>query len=284
MAISIINGASGNSSGYNNNIVISKPSGVINGDMLVAIIGCAGSQAGMSLSGWTRIIEVDKGSLDRSINVFYKIITNAAGEPSSYNFQHNSNAVMQGQILVLRGANITLPTFFKQGQSDDEPIGSNGQTPALSNPSYSSILVVSAITSNDTISINSSWGTVGGSPTLAKTLDIAPNSGSSRYVKLGVAVAVTGTGTKGGYTWPLVGGGTNADEMGLTFGILAATGGGGGGSCTCNAICDNVDLQDKINTTRNVCICDSHCNCDPGDCGCDGECPSDDYYYYYYYP
>jgi hypothetical protein len=44
-----------------------------------------------------------------------------------------------------------------------------------------------------------------------------------------------------------------------------------------------IDLQDKINTTRNVCICDSHCNCNPGDCGCDGECPSDDYYYYYYY-
>lgn len=40
------------------------------------------------------------------------------------------------------------------------------------------------------------------------------------------------------------------------------------------------DLQTKINQTRNVCICDSHCNCDPSDCGCNGECPSDDYYYY----
>jgi len=40
------------------------------------------------------------------------------------------------------------------------------------------------------------------------------------------------------------------------------------------------DLQTKINQTRNVCICDSHCNCNPSDCGCNGECPSDDYYYY----
>lgn len=39
-------------------------------------------------------------------------------------------------------------------------------------------------------------------------------------------------------------------------------------------------LQDSINATRNACICDSHCNCDPSDCGCNGECPSDDYYYY----
>lgn len=47
---------------------------------------------------------------------------------------------------------------------------------------------------------------------------------------------------------------------------------------------DVVELQNKINQTRNVCICDSHCNCDGGNCGCNGECPSDDYYYYYYYP
>ena len=46
---------------------------------------------------------------------------------------------------------------------------------------------------------------------------------------------------------------------------------------------DMQDLQTKINETRNACICDSHCNCDPSDCGCNGECPSDDYYYYYYY-
>jgi hypothetical protein len=43
------------------------------------------------------------------------------------------------------------------------------------------------------------------------------------------------------------------------------------------------DLQTKINQSRNVCICDSHCSCNPFNCGCNGECPSDDYYYYYYY-
>lgn len=42
------------------------------------------------------------------------------------------------------------------------------------------------------------------------------------------------------------------------------------------------DLQTKINQTRAVCICDSHCSCNPADCGCNGECPGDDYYYYYY--
>ncbi len=46
---------------------------------------------------------------------------------------------------------------------------------------------------------------------------------------------------------------------------------------------DVENLQTQINVTRNSCICDSHCNCDPSDCGCNGECPSDDYYYYYYY-
>lgn len=39
------------------------------------------------------------------------------------------------------------------------------------------------------------------------------------------------------------------------------------------------DLQTKINQTRNVCICDSHCSCNPFNCGCNGECPGDDPYY-----
>lgn len=43
---------------------------------------------------------------------------------------------------------------------------------------------------------------------------------------------------------------------------------------------DVIELQDRINVTRNSCICDSHCNCDPSDCGCNGECPSHSYYYY----
>jgi len=68
-----------------------------------------------------------------------------------------------------------------------------------------------------------------------------------------------------------------------------------GGTVTANFIAQSIDtvnsvilasavndLQTKINQTRNVCICDSHCNCDPSDCGCNGECPSDDYYSYYY--
>jgi hypothetical protein len=42
------------------------------------------------------------------------------------------------------------------------------------------------------------------------------------------------------------------------------------------------EIQSKINETRTVCICDSHCSCNPADCGCNGECPSDDYTYYYY--
>jgi hypothetical protein len=67
------------------------------------------------------------------------------------------------------------------------------------------------------------------------------------------------------------------------------TNSGYGTSVSNNFVAGNVifasyltDLQTKINQTRNACICDSHCNCDPTDCGCNGECPSDDYYAPYY--
>jgi hypothetical protein len=37
------------------------------------------------------------------------------------------------------------------------------------------------------------------------------------------------------------------------------------------------DLQTKINQTRNTCICNTHCNCNPGDCGCNNaDCVGDD--------
>jgi hypothetical protein len=39
-------------------------------------------------------------------------------------------------------------------------------------------------------------------------------------------------------------------------------------------------LQQKVNESRNCCICDSACSCNIN-CGCNGEC-SDDLYYYYY--
>lgn len=38
-------------------------------------------------------------------------------------------------------------------------------------------------------------------------------------------------------------------------------------------------LQQKVNESRNVCICDSACSCNIN-CGCNGECSDDGYYYY----
>jgi hypothetical protein len=36
-------------------------------------------------------------------------------------------------------------------------------------------------------------------------------------------------------------------------------------------------LQTGINQTRNICICNAHCNCNPADCGCNNaDCGSDD--------
>jgi hypothetical protein len=43
---------------------------------------------------------------------------------------------------------------------------------------------------------------------------------------------------------------------------------------------DITELQTIINATRNACICDGHCSCDPSNCGCDAECPS----HYYWTP
>lgn len=414
MAISLIDYTTANSDGSSRDkdIRFVKPSGQ-NGDMFVVVIGST-NQGSISRSGWTTAQSPDKGSPDRQIRMMYKIITNYAGESISIDFVNNDSVFMQGVLMCLRGVDTALPTFLRQGQGDDEPIGSNGQCPNVTS-TFDNAFIIACIANVDTSGDpNDWWGAVGGTPTLTKILDIAPHPSpapGTYYVKTGVAVGQqTVTGTTTGYSWPLSGGDDNGNEISMTVAIKPASGGGGGG-CTCNAICDNdcasnyascvghvpycsnifsftsivsgtlitaahirelessinterndigrrfnatnpaycsaftavactnnnfpafpfsgglagdvkpdddtddivqannevsngsgfggvipsdpsagdlisylmyTGIQAKINETRTICICDSHCSCNPADCGCNGECPSDDYTYYYY--
>jgi hypothetical protein len=413
MAISLIDYSTANSDGSSTDrdIRFAKPSGQ-NGDMFVVVI-TATNQGSITRSGWITVQAPDKASPDRQVRMLYKTITDYAGESSSLDFRNADSVFMQGVLMCLRGADTDTPTFVRQGQGDDEPIGSNGQTPNVIT-TFNNAFIVSVIANVDTSGDpNDWWGVVSGTPGMTKILDLPPHPSSapnSYYIKAGVAVgelAVAGSTT--GYAWPLVGGGEDGNEMSMTVAIKPYVSSGGGG-CTCNAICDSdcaanngvctghapycsnqysfstiasgtlitaahmreletsinnergdsgrrftatdpvpcashtvvactsndfsqfpftggavgdvkpdddtddvidannevandsgfggvvpsdpsagdliaylmyTGIQDKINETRTVCICDSHCSCNPADCGCNGECPGDDYFYYY---
>jgi len=83
---------------------INKPSGVANGDTLVAFIG-AGDDAGgaYASSGWSQASGTGSGAAATSVGndigstILYKHITNAAGEPASYTFT-NSDTAAQNRV------------------------------------------------------------------------------------------------------------------------------------------------------------------------------------------
>jgi hypothetical protein len=86
-------------------LTISKPSGVVNDDVMIAVIGGKAS----TLSGWTLIGGAQpsggEGSLG-TVRVFYK---KANGEGSSYNWTITQGSDCWGAIVAYRGCDLSTP-------------------------------------------------------------------------------------------------------------------------------------------------------------------------------
>ena len=68
------------------NVVLTEPANVANSDVLVACVGINGGPAvtWTAPAGWATIVDGYQNTYnDLSSALFYKIITNAAGEPAS---------------------------------------------------------------------------------------------------------------------------------------------------------------------------------------------------------
>jgi hypothetical protein len=99
-------------------LTISQPSGLANGDWLVAILRSTlsiGSTDWVSSSGgtWNRIGPAWPGASGaaRVVGFYVRKVTDAGSEPASYTFNHNGAAGRRvGVLLVLRGLDGTTPT------------------------------------------------------------------------------------------------------------------------------------------------------------------------------
>lgn len=85
-------------------LTITKPSGVVNGDVLVAVVRAQGTVASAVTvpSGWTRAGAVN-GAADRAQGIFYKLVTDATAEPANYAFGGWSSGRSVGVMRILRG-------------------------------------------------------------------------------------------------------------------------------------------------------------------------------------
>lgn len=217
----------GASPGYyyrSDEIKFDKPEGVEDGDMLVMVVGVYGTQGYVQSTGWITGQNPDHGSPDRQVRLLYRVITSAAGEPETYTFDTKDPVWMQGIMICLRGADITTPTFLRQGQGDDEPVGKNGQCPSVTT-TFDGALILACMVVCYYGSPSDYWGSVRGNPAPTHLIDEpAWHSASTdhNYVKLGVAYAQQiYAGTTSGYSWyiPSTGNFRQGAEMAMTVAI-----------------------------------------------------------------
>lgn len=90
---------------------MTKPTGVANDDLLVAVFNSDGaSDPSSSPSGWTAEANINTiAGNDSSVHAYYKVITNAAGEPATYQWDKASGETWYGTILRISGADTTTP-------------------------------------------------------------------------------------------------------------------------------------------------------------------------------
>ena len=98
-AIEFVASAQAQNSGTVNTVVISKPTGVQQGDLLIALCITSNDRSWTGDTGWTEV--VDQG-VKPSLRVAYLVA--GASEPSSYTFTISNNSSASGVIAAFRYA------------------------------------------------------------------------------------------------------------------------------------------------------------------------------------
>ena len=106
---------------------ITKPSGVADGDVLVAFVGWGDDLGTWACSGWT-LLDSNQSSRGNDIGsgVLYKVITNAAGEPSSYTFTNGESASQNMAGFIVCASDVDTSSPIDNNSSNT---GTNDWTP-----------------------------------------------------------------------------------------------------------------------------------------------------------
>jgi hypothetical protein len=108
------------------NLVINRPTGTIEGDLMVAVMASNGALTG----GWTDTTfteAADQGAVSPSLRVAYKVA--GASEPSNYTFSSADTDIKAGSIVTYRFASYNSISAFVTGA---DPLILTGATAAAS--------------------------------------------------------------------------------------------------------------------------------------------------------
>jgi hypothetical protein len=87
-------------------LVVTKPSGVVEGNVMIATVTAKETGALTPPSGWTAILNLTQGTALRQVT-YYKVAT--ASEPSSYSWGLGTSRAASGGIAAYSGVNPTVP-------------------------------------------------------------------------------------------------------------------------------------------------------------------------------
>jgi hypothetical protein len=105
-AIAFLAAASGQNANGATTLSISKPAGVVEGNVMVAAVTAAGTGTVTAPSGWTAIKSLTQGTALRQAS-YYKVA--GASEATSYSWSLGSNRSASGGIAAYSGVNQTVP-------------------------------------------------------------------------------------------------------------------------------------------------------------------------------
>ncbi|MBS1884242.1 MAG: hypothetical protein JSS97_14950 [Actinobacteria bacterium] len=105
-AISFVAMATSQNATGSTSLAISKPTGVAEGDVMIAAVTAAGTGTITAPSGWTAIKNVTVGTTMRQLTM-YKVAV--ASEPTSYSWSLGTSRAASGGIVDYRGVNQTVP-------------------------------------------------------------------------------------------------------------------------------------------------------------------------------
>jgi hypothetical protein len=122
-AVAFVAATSANNGAGATTLVINKPTGVAQGDVMLATVTATGTPAPTTPSGWT-VAKSTSGTALRQAT-YYKVA--GAGEPASYSWALGSSRAASGGIVDYSGVNQTAPVDATAGAS-----GASGNAVAAS--------------------------------------------------------------------------------------------------------------------------------------------------------
>ncbi len=171
------------------NIVITKPSGVVSGDLMLMFLSTDGNTVLNTLSGWTVVEETTTSAGDKcTLTILSKVA--GGSEPADYTFTGGGNQTRAGIIFRIDGQHAT----FKDVSGIDNTGNSNTPTAPTVTTTVANCLVLCSYAQDDDSAPNTHPGST------TELADFDSGGGASPASTLGVAsytqVSAGATGTR----------------------------------------------------------------------------------------